>query len=173
MKEKQLMVEAALFSAGRAVAIEEIQEATSLKKREIEEALNNLMEEYNKRLQKGETSLEIAKAGEKYAMQVSARYAEYGKKLAKMEVPKKLLKTLSLIAYYQPIKQSEIKGMIGSIIYEHIKELKNLGLVKTKKSGRTYIIETTNYFYEYFGFDTTNKEKIKEYLVKKIGEREN
>jgi len=162
------MVEAALFSAGRAVAIDEIQDATSLKKKEVEEALRNLVEEYEKRLKKGETSLEIAKAGEKYVMQVSAEYAEYGKKLAKMEVPKKLLKTLSLIAYYQPIKQSEIKGMVGSIIYEHVKELKNLGLIKTRKSGRTFVIEATEYFYEYFGFDTTDKEKIKEYLIKKL-----
>ncbi len=167
MKE-ELRVEAALFSAGRAVSIDELQDATSLRRKEVEKALKLLIGEYKKRLENGETALEISKAGEKYVMQLNSKYAKYGKKLAKMEVPKKLLKTLSLIAYYQPIKQSELKGMIGGIVYEHIKELKNLGLIKTKKSGRTFIIETTEYFYEYFGFDTTNKEKIKKYLMKKI-----
>ncbi len=91
-KKHMRMVEAALFSAGRAVSIEEIQDATSLKKEEIRKVLALLIEEFKKRSEKEETSLEISKAGEKYVMQLRANYAQYGKKLAKMEVPKKLLK---------------------------------------------------------------------------------
>jgi segregation and condensation protein B len=164
------MVEAALFSAGRAIAIQEIQDATSLKKEEIKNALNLLITEYRKKKAKDETSFEISRAGDKYVMQLDTKYAQYGKKLAKMEVPKRLLKVLSLIVYYQPVKQSELKGMIGSSIYEHVRELKNLGLIKAKKAGRTFCLETTNYFYEYFGFDTTNKEKIRKLVVKKLQE---
>ena len=169
-KKPMRMVEAALFSAGRAIAIQEIQDATSLKKEEIKNALNLLMTEYGKKKAKGETSLEISRAGDKYVMQLDTKYAQYGKKLAKMEVPKKLLKVLSLIVYYQPVKQSELKGMIGSGIYEHVRELKNLGLIKAKKAGRTFCLETTSYFYEYFGFATTNKEKIRKLVVKKLQE---
>ena len=167
-KKHMRMVEAALFSAGRAVAIEEIQDATSLKKEEIGKALVLLIEEFKKRSEKEETSLEISKAGEKYVMQLRANYAQYGKKLAKMEVPKKLLKALSLVVYYQPVKQSELKGMIGSSVYEYVKELKDLGFIKAKKAGRTYSLEVTEYFYEYFGFDTTDKEEIRRYVVKKL-----
>lgn len=169
-KKSMRMVEAALFSAGRAIAIQEIQDATPLKKEEIKKALNMLITEYSKKKAKDETSLEISKAGDKYVMQLGSEYAQYGKKLAKMEVPKKLLKVLSLIVYYQPVKQSELKSMIGNSIYEYVRELKNLGFIKTKKAGRTFCLETTNYFYEYFGFDTTNKEKIRKLVVKKLQE---
>ncbi len=166
--DKLRIVEAALFSAGRPVAVEEICDAVNLGKKEVMNAINALMEEYGKRGAKGETAIEVSKAGEKYAMQLRAEYAEYGRKLSGMEVPKKLLKTVALIAYYQPVAQSEIKNMVGSKIYDHARELEELGFVKSKKHGRTKILEVTTYFYEYFGFDTTDRDKIKEQLKNKI-----
>ncbi|MCD6147141.1 MAG: SMC-Scp complex subunit ScpB [Thermoplasmata archaeon] len=162
------IVEAALFSAGRPVSVEEICDATNLGKKEVTKAISSLIEEYKSRGEKGETPIEVSKAGEKYAMQLRAEYAEYGKKLSGMEVPKKLLKTVSLIVYYQPVAQSELKNMVGSVVYDHVKELEELGFIKSKKHGRTKILEATSYFYEYFGFETTDREKIKEYLKEKI-----
>ena len=49
--------------------------------------------------------------------------------------------------------------------------MKKRGFIKTRKEGRTKVIEASQYFYEYFGFDVRDKEKIKEVLYKKL-ERE-
>ncbi|KAA0004513.1 MAG: SMC-Scp complex subunit ScpB [Thermoplasmata archaeon] len=169
MKRNSLrIVEAALFSAGRPVSVDEICDATNLGKKEVTSAISSLMEEYKLRAENDDTAIEVSKAGEKYAMQLRAEYTEYGKKLSGMEVPKRLLKTVALIAYYQPVEQSEMKNMVGSSIYEHVRELEQMGFIKSKKHGRTKILELTTYFYEYFGFETTDREKIKEYLKEKI-----
>ncbi|MCD6447698.1 MAG: SMC-Scp complex subunit ScpB [Thermoplasmata archaeon] len=163
--EAKRIIEAILFAAGRPVTKEEIIKA-GVKKKEFDEAIKELMKEYE------DSAIEIISAGEgKFVMQLREKYAHYAAKFAPMELPKSLLKTLAIIAYHQPVKQSELKKIVGSQIYEHVRELKKRGFIKTRKEGRTKIVETSQYFYEYFGFDVKNKEKIKEVLYKKL-ERE-
>jgi segregation and condensation protein B len=122
------------------------------------------MKDYKERARKNETSLEIVKCGEKYAMQLMTRYAKYAKKLATTEIPERLLKTLALIAYHQPIEQSRLREMIGKKVYQHVKELHQLGLIRAKKHWRTKILTTSKSFEEYFEFNPTDKKKIAEYL---------
>lgn len=162
--EKKCIVEAALFSAGRPLSIKEVQDSTGLQKWEIIDALAVLMDFY----EKSDGAIEIGKAGEKYAMQVKAQYARYATKLAKMEIPQKLLKTLALIAYHQPIKQSELVRIIGPKVYEHVPELCETGLISARQEGQTKILCTTSLFPEYFGIDSTDPDEIKKYLAKKV-----
>ena len=70
------------------------------------------------------SAIEIAEVGGKYVMQLRTEYADYARKFAPMELSRGMLKTLALIAYHQPIKQSELKNMIGSQVYERVKEQK-------------------------------------------------
>ena len=85
-----------------------------------------------------------------------------------MEIPKKLLKTLALIVYHQPIKQSELQNILGPKVYEHVKELHELGLIRTRREGKTKILTTTKRMPEYFGISTTDKEEIRKWLIKKL-----
>ncbi len=62
-----------------------------------------------------------------------------------------LLRVLSIIAYHEPISQSDIVKVIGNRTYDYIKELEEKGLVKTEKKSRTKLISTTPHFEEYFG----------------------
>ena len=162
--EVKNIVEAILFAASRPVSIDEII-ATGLKKKRVKEIINRLKKEYEK------SSIEIIDTDERYVMQLRNKYDHYVKKFAPMELSQSLLKSLAIIAYHQPIKQSELKKIIGSQIYDHIKELKKKGFIKTKKAGRTKKVELTKYFYEYFGFSNKNVEKIREILYKKIEEK--
>lgn len=159
------VVEAALFSAGRPLTIHEIKDATGLSENLIMDSLEKLINEYNER----DTALEVSKAGEKYVMQVKTGFAKHVVSLAPKEIPDKLLKTLALIGYHQPVKQVDIMRMIGVKVYEHVHELSELGLIHAKKDGRTKILTTTHRFPEYFGIDTTDRKKIKEWLAKKAG----
>lgn len=159
------VVEAALFSAGRAVTVEEVMEATGLKRAAVERACNELAALYRER----DTTLEVGKAGKGWAMQVRTVAAEPAARFARMEIPPKTLKTLALIAYHQPIKQSELCDMIGSKVYDHIPALKDLGLVKTRRDGQTKVLSVTSRFPEYFGLDAATPDEIRALMAKLVG----
>ncbi|UCH37317.1 MAG: SMC-Scp complex subunit ScpB, partial [Candidatus Bathyarchaeota archaeon] len=40
----------------------------------------------------------------------------------------------------------------GAHAYSHIKKIRNLGLIKTEKLGKTSILRTTEVFADYFNF---------------------
>lgn len=160
--EAKKIIEAILFAAARPVSMEELKKY--LKEREIKKAIKDLIEDYK------QSAIEIVEIDGKYVMQLRNEYAEYAKKFAPMELSKALLKTLAIIAYHQPIKQSELKKIIGSQVYDYVKQLKKKGFIRTKKEGKTKVIELTPYFYDYFGFDKKEKERIREILYKKLAE---
>ena len=164
-KRPENIVEAALFSAGRPMSIEEITEATGLPQGPIRRSLKRLIKTYGS---KG-TSIEVAKAGTRYTMQLKTAYAEAAVNVASCEIPRRVLKTLALIAYHQPIKQSELKTMIGDKIYDHVKELRSLGMIFTRRYGQTKILMTSKRFPEYFGIGTASREGIKKWIAEKVG----
>jgi segregation and condensation protein B len=62
------------------------------------------------------------------------------------------LRTLSYIAYNQPIEQREVALARGSQSYQHIKQLVQMGLVqKEKGSGRAKMLKTTDDFADTLG----------------------
>jgi segregation and condensation protein B len=166
LKEKRL-VESVLFSASKPASVDEIQEATSLTPKKIEEAMEELIDDYNVK-RKDETSMEIVKAGNKYAMQVKKKFVDQSVMVAKPEIQSNLLKTLALIAFHQPVKQSNLRRMIGPKVYEHVDELVGMRLIYSKPHGSTEMITTTKLFPEYFGIDTTKPEEIRDFLAKKV-----
>lgn len=160
-----LVVEAALFSAGKPLAVDEIAENAGLDKRKVLPALKALQERYAA----AGTSLEIGRAGEKWAMQVRTSYAGRTTRLAPMEIPIKLLKTLALVAYHQPVLQSDLKEMVGDKVYDHVKELQELGLVKKRVHERSFLILTSERFPDYFGIPASDREGIKTFLATRMG----
>jgi segregation and condensation protein B len=112
--------------------------------------------------------MEIVKAGEKYTMQVKEQYADQSIMIAKPEIESNLLKTLTLIAFHQPLKQSNLRRMIGTKAYEHVDDLADLKLIHTRKHGSTEMLTTTKLFPEYFGIETTDPEEIRSFLMKKV-----
>lgn len=159
------VVEAALFSAGKPLLEEEIAEAAQLKLPEVRAALKTLKSEYAD----SESALEVDKGGQKWAMQLKGRYTERARKLARMEVPAKVLRTLALIAFHQPIKQSELKDMVGSVVYDHVRELHDRGMVNARAEGVTKMLTTSPRFPEYFGLDATDRDGIRRILAERVG----
>lgn len=160
-----LVVEAALFSAGKPLATEEIAENAGLDRRKVA----GYLKELQKRYEAANGALEIGRAGDKWGMQVRTVYAEKTTKLAPMEIPIKLLKTLALIAYHQPVLQSDVKEMVGDKVYEHVQLLVDLGLVKKRVHERSFLLVTSERFPEYFGIPAADREGIKHYLAEKVG----
>ncbi len=163
MKTERI-VEAELFSAAKPVTVTDLQTASGLDARTIRSALNKLMDEYNE----SERAIEIAKMGPRYAMQVKKEYSTQAGRLAELKVPKDVLKTASLIAYYQPVLQSKMFDLVGAKIYDHVKQLVELGLVKAKPKRKSVELTTTKRFIETFGIDARSRQDVKDWLEDQV-----
>jgi len=164
MKERAI-VEAALYSAGRPLSVAELARATRLDEARVKEHLRALARDYVKR----ESALEVAPIGTKWTMQIRSEYTERARTFAPPEIERDLLKTAALIAYHQPILQSDLFDMIGSKVYEHTKALEELGLIGRKPSGRSLALTTTRYFAEFFGLKSTDRDGIRKLMAQKAG----
>jgi len=85
------------------------------------------------------------------------------------------LKTLSYIAYRQPVSQKRVIQVRGQHAYGHVKLLKDMRLVGAERSGRSMTLRTTDYFADYFGLtqDTaTMKRELKRIFGEAIKEDE-
>lgn len=164
-EEAERIVEAVLFASATPLSIDEIKEATGLRKREVQKALKAIIARYSS----GEFAFEVTMGGHKYVMQLKPEYAHYARKVAPLELSEGVLKTAALIGYYQPMKQSELVDMIGQKAYAHVRVLHENGLIKTRKSGSTKMIYITERFCEYFGLGTTDPEEVRALLEKKVG----
>ncbi len=154
------IVEGILFAAGSGVTVKELADGTGISQSEIRKAIKSLMKEYDER----GSAIEIVKTGPAYSMQVRDEYIEAVIPFSPAEMSKKVLKTATLIAYHQPVLQSKIVEMVGSGAYQHIRELRQRGLIKVKPSGRSLELTTTRRFLDYFGLDLKNTEDLKEWL---------
>jgi segregation and condensation protein B len=159
------VVEAALFAAGKPITVEEVAEQTGLPPDKVKEGVKELQAAYQDR----DTVLEVGKAGTKWAMQVRSQAAEPAAKFAPMEIAPKLLKTLALIAFHQPMKQSQLVDMMGTKVYDHIPELVQRGLVRAREDGPTKILATTPLFPEYFGLDAGDPEEVRALMGRLVG----
>jgi len=139
-------VEAVLFITSRAMQPGEIAELLNFEEGEIEQALLELMFDYSSR----NGALEIDDE-DGYIIQVKAEHMDIVEKLCPVELSPAILKTLTVIALKEPIRQTALKELRSSA-YEHIAELLKQGLIsRTKdKNGRSFNIRTTKKFQEYF-----------------------
>jgi len=140
-------VEAALFVIGKASTIEEIAEIIKEDPILVEEALLELIMDYSTR----DSALEIDDENG-YIIQVREDYKDIVEKLVPVELKTPVLRTLTIIALKEPIRQSRLKELRGQVAYDHIPELLEKGLITRKKdkNGRSFILKTTPKFAEYF-----------------------
>jgi len=158
------IIEGILFASGSPLTVKEIADGTGLSQSEVRKAIKSLKAEYEER----GSAIEIVKTGSAYSMQVREEYIEAVIPFSPAEMSKKVIKTATLIAYHQPVLQSKIVEMVGSTAYQHIRELRQRGLIKVKPSGRSLELSTTRRFLDYFGLDVKSTEELKEWLRKNM-----
>lgn len=146
-QELKSKIEAVLFTTAKALKLKEIAEILGTEAEETEEALLELIMDYSSR----DGALEIDDE-DGYILQVKLEHMDIVEKLCPVELKPAVLKTLTVIALKEPIRQSYLKDLRGSTAYDHIPELVEKGLVsKTKdKNGRSFNLRTTAKFAEYF-----------------------
>ena len=166
-KIDEKVIEAALFSAGRPLSFEEIRDALGISQSKFDKLFKSLRKQYRDT----GSSLELEKIGNKYVLQLKAEYGDFIRSLATREIPMKLLKTIALVAFHQPLKQSDLKRMIGPKVYDHVPEMREMGLIRVRKEGRTKILHTTEKFNEDFGIKAKGKDKkeLRKVLAQRAG----
>lgn len=148
--EIRAKIEAALYSSGRALDAEQLAKAAGIssKKRAMDEA-----KAIQSRMKSMFSAIEVVEyPGQRYAMQLKAEYTNVARKFAtKPLLSKAALRTLSFIAYFQPISSADLALRRGSQAYDHLKDLEEVGFLAWERKGRSKLFRTTTEFSEYFG----------------------
>ena len=155
-KNKRALLEAALFMSSTPLDMKRLVRIVRTDIGRIEGMLQDL----ETSLGEENRGIKLVKSKEGYQFKVKIEFLNSVRGLARFQdLRRGLLKVLAIIAYRQPITQSDIVKIIGNRTYEYTKILVNKGLIKAIKSGRTRALVLTNEFAEYFGLDSVEEAK--------------
>lgn len=149
MQHELALIEAALYVAGRPLDVNELCSVLNTRsKNKTTKLAKRLIQDYASR----NTALEILELkDERYVLQLKSDFAPRVRKLVNRPLLSTgPLKTLSYIAYRQPISQKRVIEVRGHHAYGHVKLLKEMGLIAGERSGRSSVLRTTEYFADYF-----------------------
>lgn len=146
------MLEAALYAAGRPVEMESLKR---LVRTRSEKVVLKLVRELARRYEARGSALEIKELpGNRIHMHLRTEFSGMVRRFTKRPLlTRGPLKTLSYIAYYQPVEQMKVVADRGSHVYAHLRAIEERGLITRERAeGRGLIVKTTPYFADYFGF---------------------
>jgi segregation and condensation protein B len=172
--QKLNLLEAALYVAGRPLDIKTLANSVGTRsKKKVRKLAKNLIENYKSR----NTALEILEVeGERFVMQLKTDYTRKVRKLATRPLLSAgPLKTLSYIAFRQPIPQTQVVDVRGHHSYGHLKQLEEMELIIREGIGKKRMIKTTQFFADFFGLShdlRTMKRQLKK-LFKETEKSEN
>jgi segregation and condensation protein B len=143
------LAEAALYVTGRPIDLKTLGSVLGFRSEDKTRELARLVKE---KYGNNGTCLEILELSDgRFVMQLKPQYVKHVKKLASRQLlTAGPMKTLSFIAYRQPIPQSYVAKVRGNLAYSHVKQLRDMGLIAEEKLGRTKILRTTPNFADYF-----------------------
>ena len=148
--EIRARIEVALYCSGKPLSVDELVKASGITSREKTiQVIKDLMNVINSQLK----ALEIAKLeDDTFVLQVKPNYLSIVRKFSHQPILSQAsLKTLSYVAYEQPVTSTRLVRIRGSQVYSHLKELHSHGFVRHDTLGRLKIYKTTEKFISYFG----------------------
>jgi len=147
---KLAFLEAGLYVAGRPLDLKTLASVTGTRsKKKVRRLAKALVENYGNR----DTALEVLELeGERFVMQLKAEYTDKVRKLATRPLLSAgPLKTLSYIAFRQPILQTQVIDVRGHHAYAHLRQLEEMELIFREGVGRKKMVRTTEFFADFFG----------------------
>lgn len=158
MPKIENIIEATLFISARPMTVSEIAKITGIRpKSRIKATLDKMRKSYDHH------GIYIEERDGLYELKVKNEHLDVVSSLApNQDFSRAVLQTLSIIAYKNPIKQSDIIQIRGNRAYDHISELESRGFVIRVPSGHTNMVKITGKFLEYFGIQ--NKADLAKYF---------
>ena len=158
---KLCSLEAALYSAGRPLELEDLKSVVGSTS---ERTVKRLVGQLAQRVARRGGALEVATHGDG---RVSLQLRESFDDMVKQFNHRPLLsagplKTLSYVAFHQPVDQRQVIADRGSHVYGSLRMMENMGLIHRERTpDRSFVITTTAFFGDYFGFShSPDKSKI-------------
>jgi segregation and condensation protein B len=152
MERRLRDLEAALYSAGRPLTVNEIKPVIKTRSDKVSRKVAlTLRKRYNTR----NRALEVVRLDDgRISMQLKERYDDFVKQFNNKPLLKLgPLKTLSYVAFHQPVDQRQVIADRGSHVYSHLRMMENMGLIHRERTeDRSFIITTTSFYGDYFGF---------------------
>lgn len=161
-EEISARIEAALYSAGRPLSIDELLRASGTNsKSKTRRVVNELI----KKTKSAFGAIEIAELTDgTFVLQIKPGYTPLIRKFAQRPlIPTSSLKTLSYIAYEQPITSKRLVQTRGNQVYAHLRMLKQMKFIEFENLGRLKTYRTTKKFRSYFGI--TDLESLRNTLL--------
>jgi segregation and condensation protein B len=154
--EKIAALEAVLYASGRPISLTEL--VTHLKLDSERDAIS-LITKLSEAYEHDRSPLEVSQVtGGRVVLQLKPDYSRQAKRFSmKPLLTAGPLRTLSYIAYHQPVEQKDVVDARGSQAYRHLKALDGMGLIHRRKEGRITIINTTEDFSDYLGLSTDRR----------------
>lgn len=151
------ILEAFLFAAGEPVAPEAVARVLNVEAAAVEEALEDIVNAYSRRIHSG---LHVVRIAGGYQMATRPTVSDAVARLlaapgggARLSRP--ALETLAIVAYQQPVTQAEIEAVRGVSVDGVLKTLETRRLVidagRREAPGRPILYATTPDFLHYFG----------------------
>lgn len=129
-------IESLLFITNQPFTIKRLAELTKTEKKEVEEAVALLTEQYNT----GEKGIHIQRIGDKVEMATAPENSKLVKEYIKEEMTGELtraaLETLTIIAYRGPIARAELEQIRGVNCAVILRNLSMRGLVEAKEDKK-------------------------------------
>ena len=144
-----LKIEAILFAASKWLSVDDIIKFAETKKsvKDVEVILDKLKQKFSGL----DTSINLISENNHWKLSLKDDYLFLAERLMpSTELSKTIIETLAIIAWKNPILQSDLVKIRSSAVYDHILELENLKLISRSKKGRSYLIKVTDRFYDYF-----------------------
>ncbi len=148
MLEAKSIIEAALFMSTSPMTVRTLSKISGLNSwKLVQDKLKELQNEYEQR----GSAIVISFEEGGYIMRLKPEYERKVSGLAKeAELSRGAIKTLAVIAKNDGMAQSKLAKMIGSSVYDYVKELVETQFITAEKKGRTKVLKTTKKFSEYF-----------------------
>jgi segregation and condensation protein B len=145
IKNLKSKIEAILFLSDKPRGAESIAQQAEADLDLVRQCLSQLVQEYEFR-----DGGIIIDTSDGYCMQINDQFEDLTENILPIELRTAVLRTLSTIALKEPMLQSDLVKIRGGGVYEHVKELIDMGLVKRTKEGHSHILHTSKYFTENF-----------------------
>ncbi|MFH1448786.1 MAG: SMC-Scp complex subunit ScpB [Candidatus Micrarchaeota archaeon] len=142
------IIEAALFMSSRVLGTHELAKLASIGAVGfVKGQVELLQKEYEER----GSAIRIYEESGGYIMRIHPEYEEIVGTLAKeADIGRSALKVLAVLSKNDGMEQSRLVKIVGSTTYDGVHELEERGFLRSKKKGRTKVLNTTKKFREYF-----------------------
>ena len=155
-------LEALLFTAKEAIAIDDIADTIDLTLAETEEYIEVIKKEFN---QKRSHGIQLKEYDDKFILATKPHLAPYVKKLHHISKTKNLsqaaLETLAIIAYKQPVTRSHIEKIRGVKVEKTLMTLSKYGIIKElgrkDTTGNPIVYGTTEEFLKQFDLNSLSE----------------